>query len=544
MKKRLWLLVVLLIVIACGAGANAWARKEALLNVSEGQLPTDTGSDGKTTFSIETNKELGGPALKVIYADGDSVGDRIAKVKDWTQFTTLEFSAYNPSPQNVRLILTVKHKRTVSYPTRVDVPLMLHPGVNTINIPIDSLHNVNESEADLANVARWYLACEAGKTPVVYLGDIWLEGEAPPPVVPATGGTAAGGFVLSGSYHIKGTIGGMPVDLTITPEATVTPAAGTGGTSIDLSRLQRIRATTMPSVTKPVLFNTPEADAILDALEVFPPDNPWNQVVSAWPVDPHSSAIVSAIGADKPLRYNPDMCFVLVPPNQKRVDVKIIDYPSESDRGPYPVPDNVPIEGWPVGPSQVLDNAQRDTSGRGGDRHALVVDPVNRMLYEFYNLRRTDAGWQAAQASIFDLKTNKLRPNGWTSSDAAGLPVFPAVVRYDELKRGSIDHALRVTVRRTRQEFVAPATHYASRLTDEDLPRMGERLRLRQDFDVSGFSPEARTILVALKKYGMFVADNGIEWAISVAPDERIPDMHEELRRVKGSDFEVVVSPR
>ncbi len=553
---RPWLLFVLLAVIACGVGANAWARKEALLDVSEGQLPTDTGSDGKTTFLIETNKELGGAALKVVYADGDSVGDRIARIKDWTQFTTLEFSAYNPSPQNVRLILTVKHKRTVSYPTRVDVPLMLHPGVNAISIPIDSLHNVNESAPDLANVARWYLACEGGKTPIVYLGDIWLEGEAPPPMATATGGTTiTGGLVLSGSYHIKGTIGGMPVDLTITPEATVTAAAsptpGTGGPAIDLSRLQRIRAATMPPVTKPVLFGTPEADAILSSLEVFPSDNPWNQIVSGWPVDPHSTAIVTSIGSDKPLRYNPDMGFVLVPSNQKRVDVKIIDYPGESDRGPYPVPNNVPIEGWPAGQAQdpavqarMLADAQRDISGRGGDRHALVVDPANRMLYEFYNLRRTDAGWQAAQASIFDLKTNKLRPNGWTSSDAAGLPVFPAVVRYDELKRGSIDHALRVTVRRTRQEFVAPATHYASRLTGEDLPRMGERLRLRQDFDVSGFSPEARTILVALKKYGMFVADNGIEWAISVAPDERIPDMHEELRRVKGSDFEVVVSPR
>ena len=116
-------------------------------------------------------------------------------------------------------------------------------------------------------------------------------------------------------------------------------------------------------------------------------------------------------------------------------------------------------------------------------------------------------------------------------------------MRYDELHHGRIDHALRVTVRKTRQGFVAPATHYASRLTDDNLPRMGERLRLRQDFNVSGFSPEARTILIALKRYGMFVADNGIEWAISVAPDERIPVLHEELRRVNGSDFEVVVVP-
>jgi hypothetical protein len=173
----------------------------------------------------------------------------------------------------------------------------------------------------------------------------------------------------------------------------------------------------------------------------------------------------------------------------------------------------------------------------------LVVDPVNRKLYEFYTLRKTASGWGASQASIFDLKSNELRPTGWTSADAAGLPIFPAVVRYDELKRGSVDHALRVTVRKTRREFVAPATHFASPHTDENLPRMGERLRLRQDFDVSGFSAEVRTILLTLKRYGMFVADNGIEWAISVAPDERIPTLHEQLRKVKGSDFEVVSTP-
>src|SRR5213076_1767925 len=164
-------------------------------------------------------------------------------------------------------------------------------------------------------------------------------------------------------------------------------------------------------------------------------------------------------------------------------------------------------------------------------------------LYEFYQLKKTDAGWQAAQASVFDLKSNRLRPDGWTSSDAAGLPVFPAVVRYDELKRGLVEHALRVTVRKTRRAYVYPATHYASRLTDEDLPRMGERFRLRKNFDVSDFSPQVQAILKGLKKYGMFVADNGIEWAISVAPDPRIPVLHAALRKLKGSDFEVVQPP-
>ena len=297
-------------------------------------------------------------------------------------------------------------------------------------------------------------------------------------------------------------------------------------------------------LTKPVPFNTPEADAIVRQLAVYPPDNPWNADVSQWPLHPKSAAIIAAIGAAKPLRYNPDMAYVLVPPNQKRVDVKIVSCPDESDKGPFPVPDNVPIEGWPVGyKDQTLDAVQRDTGNLGGDRHGIVVDPVNRLLYEFYQLKRTDTGWQAACAATFDLKNNKLRPDGWTSADAAGLPIFPAIVRYDELKAGLVNHALRVTVRRTRRAYVAPATHFASRLTDADLPRMGERLRLKADFDITGFTPEVQTILKALKKHGMFVADNGIEWAISVAPDERIPVLHEQLRRIKGSAFEVVTSP-
>ena len=317
-------------------------------------------------------------------------------------------------------------------------------------------------------------------------------------------------------------------------------------TAQEPDRLARIRAAKMPPITAPVLFHTPQADAICSALEIFPPDNPWNMRIDDWPLHPDSRTIVESIGAEKPLRYNPDMGFVLVPPDQPRIEVKIVDYPAESDPGPYPLPDNVPIEGWPgyfaqfQGRAPSLEEHQR---GTGGDRHGIVVDPVNRMLYEFFVLRRTDDGWQAAQASVFDLKTNRLRPAGWTSADAAGLPIFPAVVRYDELQRGVVEHAMRVTVRRTRRAYVAPATHYASRYTNPEYPRMGERLRLRADVDLRGFSPNVQTILRGLQQYGMFVADNGIEWAISVAPDPRIPPMHEELRRIKGSAFEVVVAP-
>jgi hypothetical protein len=302
---------------------------------------------------------------------------------------------------------------------------------------------------------------------------------------------------------------------------------------------------------QPVQFNTPEADAILKKLQFFPPDNPWNADISRWPKHPNSEAIVASIGVNKPLRYNTDMGFVLVPPDQKRVDLAIVSYPDESDPGPFPLPDGTPIEGWPANyrrnenlNTATLDEVQRDTRNEGGDRHAIVVDPQTMKLYEFYQLKRTGSGWQAACTAIFDLKSNKLRPDGWTSADAAGLPIFPAVIRYDELQAGSINHALRVTVRNSRRAYVAPATHFASRKTDPSLPRMGERLRLKADFDISRFSPPVQTILKCLKKHGMLVADNGIEWAISCTPDERIPVLHEELRKITGAAFEVVEAPR
>jgi hypothetical protein len=300
----------------------------------------------------------------------------------------------------------------------------------------------------------------------------------------------------------------------------------------------------MPKIDRPILFDTAEADKICEALQIFPPDNPWNTSVEDWPLHPNSAKIVASIGANKPFRYNPDMGFVLIPPDQKKIDVKLVSYADESDKGPYPVPDNIPIEGFPVNYKGLsLDAVQRKNEG-DADRHAIVVDPTNRMLYEFYQMRKTDAGWQAAGEATFDLKSNKLRPDGWTSTDAAGLPLFSAVARYDEIKRGMVEHALRLTVVKTRRAYVYPATHFASRLTDVNLPRMGERIRLKKNVDISGFSPDVQAILKGLKKYGMMVADNGIDWAISVTPDPRLGNMHDELRRLHGSDFEVVEAPK
>jgi hypothetical protein len=505
--RNIVLVIGFLLATACTA-REAFARREALLNVGQGQIPNDTGGDGGTTMTIEECKELGGKALKVVFAKGDSFGDRQARVADWKSFASLQFGAFNPSRQKAPLILTIRHRRTTSYQTRVDFRFSLKPGKNVVKIGIGELMNVNGSAPDLSSVGKWYIASAEGAAPTLYFGDIWLVGNdrpAAPAAKPAVGG--------------------------------------------DPAPLARIHAAKMPPITRPVLFYTPEADALCSALEVFPADNPWNQVVSDWPLHPNSKNIIASIGAQKPLRYNSDMGFILVPPGQPRVEVKIVGYPGESDKGPYPVPDITPIEGWPghdrrQQTARALADVQRDVLNQDGDRHASIVDPVHRMLYEFYQMKKTDNGWQAAQCSIFDLKSNQLRPDGWTSTDAAGLPIFPATVRYDEIRRGVVEHALRVTVTKSRRAYVAPATHYASPHDDENLPRMGERIRLKQDFEISGFSAEVQAILKGLKKYGMFVADNGLDWSLSVAPDPRIPVLSEELRTIKGSAFEVVVPPQ
>ncbi|MEI8063567.1 MAG: hypothetical protein WCH84_05845, partial [Verrucomicrobiota bacterium] len=472
----------------------------------------------------------------------------------------VELIVFNPSAEPVTLGFNIKHQRSNNYQTRMDIPLRIAPGRNDLKVAISGMANVDGSAPDLEKIVRWYLANTTEKPITLFVGDISLTGDdAPPASAGTTLPTTGNPFAPGGVYRVKGKIGDQLVDLTITPEVPMAPATATTPsptTTIpyrpatgDPARLARIRAAKMPEIHTPVMFNTPEADAILSALEVYPPDNPWNLVVKDWPVHPNSRNIIASIGADRPMRYNPDMSFVIVPPGQKQANV-FVPNPAESDKGPFPVADNTPIEGWPgyyqsepKYKNLTLDDVQRDKLNLGGDRHGIIVDPVNRMLYEFFVLKKTDRGWQAEQASTFDLKNNKLRPDGWTSADAAGLPIFPATVRYDELKRGVIEHAMRVTVRRTRRAYVAPATHYASKLMDENLPRMGERIRLRRDFDVTGFSPEVQTILKGLQTYGMFVADNGIDWAISVAPDERIPVMHEELRRIRGSSFEVVVPP-
>lgn len=302
----------------------------------------------------------------------------------------------------------------------------------------------------------------------------------------------------------------------------------------------------LPRITKPVMWDTREADLIMAALQVFPRDNPWNQDISALPVHPDSAKMIASIGAEKSLEYNLDMNFVIVPGEYPRVAVKIVDYPAESDPGPFPIPPDAPIENWPLSrnentaalpqPGQTLDDFQRNAKG---DRHLIIVDPLNGKFHEFWQAHRTDSGWEASNVATFDLRTGALRPEGWTSADAAGLPIFPATVRYGECEEGMVRHAMRFTVRRTRRAYVLPATHWASRHLDPSYPRMGERFRLRQDFDVAPFPPHVQSILKGLKKYGMLVADNGSDWFMSISPDRRLRGL-ETLHAVKGGDFEVV----
>jgi len=271
--------------------------------------------------------------------------------------------------------------------------------------------------------------------------------------------------------------------------------------------------------------------------ELFPRDNPWNQRVDGLPLHSRSDAIVRSIGVDQDLhadfgsgRYEGrpiGIPYTTVSKRQKRVRVSF-EYADESDRGPYPIPRNAPIEG-----------------GRSsdGDRHVIVVDRDRCKLYELFAAYPRSGGrsWRAGSGAIWSLKSNRLRPEGWTSADAAGLPILPGLARYEEARRGRIDHALRFTVSRSRRAYVYPARHFASSDDDPDLAAMGQRLRLKASFDISGYPRQSRIVLQALKEYGMIVADNGSEWTISGAPSSGWDnDDLRALSDVEGSAFEVV----
>jgi hypothetical protein len=278
-------------------------------------------------------------------------------------------------------------------------------------------------------------------------------------------------------------------------------------------------------------------NASLAGRRPFPDDNPWNTAIDQAPVDPNSDALIASIGLTKGL--HPDfgadydggpfgIPYIVVGGNTPGVNVSF-GYADESDPGPYPIPPDAPIEGGATS---------------SGDRHVLVIDLDHWKLYELFSAypvpRSRD--WTAGSGAIFDLSTNALRPDGWTSADAAGLPILPGLVRYDEVvEQGAIRHALRFTVTYSRRGYVYPARHFASFDTSSNRPPMGMRVRLKAGFDISGFPPSARVVLQTLKTYGMIVADNGGDWFISGMPDPRWSDAElNTLKQVQGSNFEVV----
>ncbi|HEV2815352.1 MAG TPA: hypothetical protein VGW10_19000 [Solirubrobacteraceae bacterium] len=275
----------------------------------------------------------------------------------------------------------------------------------------------------------------------------------------------------------------------------------------------------------------PLAALAIAGCPIFPADNHWNQRVDRLPVHSDSGAMIQSIGAERTV--HPDfgsglyegrpigIPYKVVARGQRKQSVTF-EYADESDRGPYPIPPNPPIEG-------------------GSDRHILLVQRGTCRLYELFAAERSGGGWTAGSGAIFNLRSNRLRPRGYTSADAAGLPIVPGLARYDEVRRGAIRHALRFTVQRTRRDFVYPARHFASSLTDVALPRMGERLRLKSGVDPRTFPRQSRVIVRALKRYGMLLADNGSSIYVSGAPSPGWNnDDLRSLKRLRGSDFEVV----
>jgi hypothetical protein len=263
---------------------------------------------------------------------------------------------------------------------------------------------------------------------------------------------------------------------------------------------------------------------------VFPADNAWNTDVSNAPVHANSANYIDNILANGGDFLHADfggggeygIPYVTVSGTQPAVPTTFFDWPEESDPGPYLIPLQAPVEG-------------------GSDRHVITIDRDHCVLYELFNASPSGSGWAASNGAKWDLTTNALRTIGWTSADAAGLPIFAGLARYDEVASGHIDHALRVTVNATQKGFVLPATHFASSSTDPNRPPMGLRLRLRADYDISTFTGQSRVIMMALKKYGLIVADNGSNWFITGAADPRWNDDDlNQLKSVPGSAFEVV----
>ena len=295
-------------------------------------------------------------------------------------------------------------------------------------------------------------------------------------------------------------------------------------------------ATAAPSLSQPATVHE-LADRLrpppptIGGCDVFSADNAWNTPIDGAPVHADSAAIIARVATS---RLHPDfgenpaygIPYVVVPPDQPRVPITYTAYGDESDPGPFPVPPGAPVEGG---------------AAADGDRHVLVLQQGTCELFELYRAFRAGGGWQADAGARFDLRSNALRPLGWTSADAAGLPILPGLVRHEEVAAGEIRHAIRVTFSGTRRAYVLPATHFASSSTDRSLPAMGMRLRLRGDFDVGSLTGQARVIATAMQRYGLIVADNGSNWYFQGAPSTGWDDDDlGQFKAIPGSAFEVV----
>lgn len=284
------------------------------------------------------------------------------------------------------------------------------------------------------------------------------------------------------------------------------------------------------------LFNNKIIAQKIKSCPVLPSNNIWNTKIENMPLHPKSTNYINTIGANLSLRndfgsglWNDapiGIPYVLVDGNQPKQFVTF-EYADESDNVPYPIPENPPIEGG---------------INSTGDRHILMIDTTNCILYELFSAyQNTNGTWRAGSGAVFDLNSNEMRPDTWTSADAAGLPIYPGLVKYDEVASGEIKHTIRFTVPKTQRAYLWPARHYASSIKDENYPPMGIIMRLKSTYDMSKLSPQSKVVAVALQKYGMILADNGSAWYMSGVPDERwdMDDLYT-LRQIKGSDFEAV----